>query len=254
MSGWLLSTVWYVAILLLLMSAIALVRPLRRLRLSTRRRAIVTLFCCGVAIALLATITPKPTRLMTPASRLDDFAPAYHYREVHTKHVDVAPERLFAAVKQVTADEIFLFRTFINIRRFGQAGPESILNPPNDTPIIDVATRTTFVLLADAPPRELVVGTIVAAPPMARDPRIGMTPDLYAVLNGPGFVKATMNFLIEPQAGGGSRITTETRVYGTDDSAIRRFTPYWRTIFPGSWILRVTWLNAIAERARQMRG
>ncbi len=75
-----------------------------------------------------------------------------------------------------------------------------------------------------------------------------MTPDLYRSLSAPGFVKATMNFRIEPD-GSGSRVTTETRVHGTDTNAILRFTPYWRTILPGSWILRVTWLDAIRRRA-----
>jgi hypothetical protein len=57
-----------------------------------------------------------------------------------------------------------------------------------------------------------------------------------------------MNFRVQPE-GAGSRLTTETRVIGTDAAAIRPFTPYWRTILPGSWILRVTWLKAIADRA-----
>lgn len=43
-----------------------------------------------------------------------------------------------------------------------------------------------------------------------------------------------------------------TRVFGTDDRAIRRFLPYWRVILPGSAILRVTWLQAISRRARSM--
>jgi hypothetical protein len=65
----------------------------------------------------------------------------------------------------------------------------------------------------------------------------------------PRRVRAFMNFRVEPE-GGGSRLTTETRVVGIDAAAIRGFTPYWRTILPGSWILRVTWLQAIARRAQ----
>jgi hypothetical protein len=34
----------------------------------------------------------------------------------------------------------------------------------------------------------------------------------------------------------------------------RRFAPYWRTILPGSSILRVTWLRAIARRAESESG
>jgi hypothetical protein len=38
-------------------------------------------------------------------------------------------------------------------------------------------------------------------------------------------------------------------VFATDQAALRRFTPYWRAIFPGSSILRTTWLRAIKKRA-----
>ena len=251
MLGLLLSALWYIAILLLLIACIALIRPIPRLRLPNRRRAAGIIAVCLAIILVVANTAPAATTVTAPTTKLDDFAPTYHYTETHSKLVDATPERVFAAMKEVTADEIALFRAFVNIRRFGQPGPESILNPSASTPILDVATRTTFLLLAEAPPRELVVGTIVAAPPGTK--RTKLTPDLYRALNAPGFVKATMHFLIEPSEGG-SRLTTETRVYGTDAHAIRRFTPYWRTIYPGSWILRITWLNAIAQRAQRAAG
>lgn len=43
----------------------------------------------------------------------------------------------------------------------------------------------------------------------------------------------------------------ETTIAATDAEALRRFTPYWRVIFPGSAILRVTWLRAIKSRAER---
>jgi hypothetical protein len=47
-------------------------------------------------------------------------------------------------------------------------------------------------------------------------------------------------------------VITETRVFATDAVALRRFTPYWRIIFPGSAILRVTWLRAVKHRAERV--
>ena len=71
----------------------------------------------------------------------------------------------------------------------------------------------------------------------------------FTELAEPGIVKATMNFFVEGERAERTRLTTETRVFATDEAAARRFTPYWRTIFPGSWVLRVTWLQAIERRA-----
>jgi len=48
---------------------------------------------------------------------------------------------------------------------------------------------------------------------------------------------------------GTSRLTTETRIIGNDNSARRIFACYWRIIYPGSSIIRRVWLDAIADRA-----
>jgi hypothetical protein len=136
------------------------------------------------------------------------------------------------------------------LRRFGRSGPESIINAPEDQPLLDVATRTGFLLLEDLPPHEVVIGAIVVAPPGTRRRRKFDAED-YKQLALPGFAVATMNFRVEALGGAGSRLITETRVFATDRDALQRFTPYWRVIFPGSAILRLTWLRAIKSRAER---
>jgi hypothetical protein len=130
----------------------------------------------------------------------------------------------------------------------GQTGPESIMNAPEQKPILDVATQTTFVLLAEEPPRELVIGTVVVAPPKARASG-RLTPELFQKKLQPGVALATMNFLVTPDDHGGSTISTETRIYAKNRSALRRFAIYWRVIHPGSDIIRRMWLRAIKQRA-----
>ena len=58
-----------------------------------------------------------------------------------------------------------------------------------------------------------------------------------------------MNFLVAPDAHGGSTISTETRIYANSEAALRRFAIYWRVIHPGSDIIRRMWLRAIKQRA-----
>jgi hypothetical protein len=111
-----------------------------------------------------------------------------------------------------------------------------------------VATRTTFVRLAEEPNREFVMGTVVIAPPGVRLP-IGSEPDSFKALRQPGFAHATMSFLIEPLSGGGCLLRTETRVYATDVASRDRFARYWRIIRPGSELIRLMWLRAIKVRA-----
>jgi hypothetical protein len=49
--------------------------------------------------------------------------------------------------------------------------------------------------------------------------------------------------------GGDTRLVTQTRIEGTDAGARIRFGAYWRLIYPGSALLRRTWLLAIKRRA-----
>ena len=92
-----------------------------------------------------------------------------------------------------------------------------------------------FVALGDEPGREVVFGTKLRLGPRRADR------DRYA--------NTAMNFLVEEEADGWCRLSTETRVFGTDDGARRRFAVYWRMIYPGSALIRRMWLQAIKRRA-----
>jgi hypothetical protein len=249
-TDWLWSTALYTAALTAAAGAAGVIWPLRWLHRRSRRRALAMVIAGVVAIVAIAMITPSP-RASAGGHSIDEFAPLFHFREHHTIVVAAPPERVFAAIKTVSADEIALFNLFTRIRRFGRAGPESILNAPGQQPILDVAVRTGFLLLADRAPREVVIGAVVVAPPGTRPSGRTFTGNDYKGLTQPGFAKATMNFRVEDLGNGSSRVETETRVFATDDTALGRFTPYWRVIFPGSSILRATWLRAIRTRSER---
>ncbi len=183
-------------------------------------------------------------------TRIDDFMPVWQFNEVHSVEVAVPPARAFAAMKAVTADEIFLFRALTWIRRGGRPMAECILRP-GSSPLLDVATRTGFLELLDDPPRELVIGTILINPANAQVP---LTPTAFRDRLPPGVALATMNFLIAPGDSGGSIVSTETRVYANSTRARRRFALYWAVIRPGSAFLRRMWLRAIRRRALTAAG
>jgi hypothetical protein len=237
----------YAGLVSAFIGAVATLWPPRFLGLSSRRRG-AALFALGVLFVVAGWALPAPEmRAASPGSRLDEFIPVWQFSEFHTTRVKAPPERVFRAIHEVTADEILFFRALVWIRRFGRPGPESILNAPERKPILEVATGTTFLQLAEEPNRELVVGTLVVAP---RGAVIGeRTPAAFKALERPGFAKAAMNFRVEVDGTGGSILSTETRVYATDEASKRRFAAYWRVIYPGSALIRRMWLRAIVRRA-----
>lgn len=240
----------YLGLVLFFAGLISLIRPLRFLYISNRRMGL-AVAGVGILVCLTALLLPYSHKeAATHVTKLDDWMPQWQVGERHTLHVDAPPDKVFAAIHAVRADEISLFRTLIAIRRCGQTGPESIMNAPENKPLLDVATRTTFVLLEEETPHELVVGTVIAAP---RDERASgrLTADLFRRTHGPGVVLATMNFVVVPENGGRSMVSTETRISANSPSALRQFGVYWRLIHPGSDIIRRMWLRAIRERAER---
>jgi hypothetical protein len=234
------------ALALVLAGLVSLARPLRFLRIRTRRVALLVL---GVGAALLVVglaLPVSPPRLPGPHMAIDEVVPSYQFGEHHEILVAAPPDRVLAAARAVTAQEIRLFRllTWLRAPRWPGSGRESILNPGADRPILDVALRSGFVLLREEKDRELVFGAVVCcglrAPPRSAEE--------FQALSG-SLARAVMNFHVEDMGDGTSRLVTQTRVAATDATSERLFARYWRVIYPGSAVIRRTWLRAIQARA-----
>jgi hypothetical protein len=211
-----LSIILYGGAALILIGAVALIAP------RTRRRA-VWVILIGIASTTIAIFYPaREQRVTNVASHIDEIMPRWQFDEHHEIQIAATPERIYAAIRDVTPREIRLYQTLTTIRCLGRCKGESILNAPDAKPILQVATSSGFRVLADDAPRELVLGTRVA-------PR----------------TVAVMNFLV----GNDGHVTTETRVFARTDAGIRKFAVYWRLIRPGSGIIRRSWLEAIKRRA-----
>jgi hypothetical protein len=215
-----------------------------------RRRQGAALLASGAALGLAGVAVPAPLRRVArQASRMDEILPVYQFSEFHEIRVRATPEQVHAAVWAVTTREIRLFQalTWLRAPRLpGRSGAASILNAPADRPILEVATSSGFLALADEPGREIVVGMVVLAPPSVRKPS---TPQAFAALDAPGTAKAVMNFRLVDEGGGWTRLSTETRVWAIGAAARHRFAAYWRLIYPGSALIRRMWLRAIRARA-----
>lgn len=245
------SATFYSGVLVAGVGLVVAIKPLRSLRLSRRSHGLIIL-AAGVLLAGIGLSVPAwETRVARPETRLDEFAPVWQFRELHTLRVAAPPQQVFEAIRRVRADEILLFRTLTWIRRGGRQIPTGILNAGTRESLIDVALRSGFVQLADDVPRELVIGTVIVAPAGTRGT---LTPQVFQRTLPPGFVLATMNFFVTSDGASGSIVSTETRVFANSASARRMFAAYWRVIYPGSAIIRRMWLRAIQRRATKAEG
>ena len=230
MLNWFAVALVYSGLIGMLAGAVSLVRPLRFLRIQTRLDA-VTVFVSAAVLLIAGVFLPAPRRAAAaPQSDLDRAMPVWQFDEHHATRIRATPERVDAAIRQVTADEIALYRTLTWIRspRLRQQDVDILHPPSTPMPILDVARRGGFMTISDRPSQEIVLMTRIARN-----------------------VNATINFRIERAGNQASDLTTETRVFAADSRAERAFAAYWRVIYPGSSLIRAMWLRAIKARAER---
>ena len=233
---------------LVALGLLSLLRPLRRLRIRTRARA-AAVFGGGLLLLVIGLALPTaPLRLPGPRMLIDEVVPDYQFGEHHEITIAAPPARVYAAVRAVTAREIRLFRllTWLRSPHWPGRGPESILHPAADRPILDVALGSGFLLLREDGEQEIVFGALVCCD----KPKPASSAEEF--LSRPGsLARAVMNFHVADEGGGMTRLITQTRISAQGAAAERRFAAYWRVIYPGSAFIRRMWLRAIRDRAEQ---
>ena len=182
---------------------------------------------------------------------LDEFLPDYDANEVHCVRVAAPPDRVLAAVRELTYREVPLLVVLMALRTLPavvlRRSPVRLRRDLH-RPIVEQVTRAGFVVLAERPD-ELVLGVV------GRFWRIDsglerVAGEDFVTFDAPGFAKAVMNF--DARAVDGETIlTTETRIRGTDSEARRHFLRYWRVVMPGSAVIRRAWLRAVRRRAER---
>jgi hypothetical protein len=177
---------------------------------------------------------------------IDDFLPRYHVNEFHETVVDATPERTYQAIREVNFGRSPPIAALLAIRGlphiFARKVPRSLeLN-------LDFFLDSGFVILAESPPNELVLG-VVGMFWRLDSGVLRIDPADFVGFDEPGFAKGVFNFTVHRNPGGSSRLTTETRVQATDESARRKFSRYWRIIGPFSGLIRVLMLRMIKRQA-----
>jgi hypothetical protein len=181
---------------------------------------------------------------------LDELLPSFDVNEVHETWVPAAPERAYAAVREVRPDEVRLARPLMALRSVPGLFTGKSLTLGPSVPFLDQMLGLGFVRLGEREGSELVIGAVGRFWSLAGNRPLGEIRgrDDFVDFDAPGFAKAALNVLVRP-AGAGSTVLTETRIVGTDSRARRRFRVYWAVIGPWSALLRRSLLRAVRRRA-----
>jgi hypothetical protein len=188
---------------------------------------------------------------------LDRLVPSFQAVERHSTTIAAAPDRVWAALSQVSTGELRVFRLLMGVR----ALPGRLVRSPRarfdpDEPLLGWAVRFGFSILGEDVRRELVFGAIGQPWRLAGDRGMAVAGGQdFAAFEQPGYAKMAANFRLDPIPGGrATRLSTETRVACTDPRSARGFGRYWRLIRPASGAIRRSWLTAIKRRAERADG
>jgi hypothetical protein len=205
----------------------------------------VALLVAGVALALAGARLPSREHQGGRDDRIDRFLPRWHFNEVHETIVHAPPATVMKAARDVTAREIRFLRGLMAIRGLGLRGSSEDAG----SPVLEIARRGGFIVLDEDADREVVFGVVGQFWRMSGARVRVATPAEFLAFGGPGHARAAINFRLEADGPRQTRVTTETRILALDDEARRKFGAYWRLIYPGSAIIRRSWLAAIKARA-----
>ena len=180
----------------------------------------------------------------TPLARA---LPGAQFSEGHHRIFDAEPDRVWAALHDLTWGELRLSRPLMAVRSVG-AGRGRGPRPPDPARRM-VDPPSPAVPLFEDPPRVSTSGMI--GRPWTRTPLQGPQPadlDELRDFDRPGWLKYGMEWVLSPVAGGRTLVETITLCEATDRQAFRRFAAYWVVIRGFSGLIRRDILAALARR------
>ncbi len=155
------------------------------------------------------------------ASLIDEFLPDYEFATHHSIEIDASVEDVYAVVRDLDLSNARLARVLLWIRNV----PARLKGEQGLGLTLDDLLDLGFILLAEEPPRELVLGFAgelwTASGNLRR-----LQPDAFLPFAESGCVKAVMNFTIQRLQGGRSRLATDSRALCLDETSRQRFRRY----------------------------
>jgi hypothetical protein len=181
---------------------------------------------------------------------LDRFIPDPEVDEYHQFEVDAPAAITFAVAKGMDLQAapiikgIFWLRavpTLLRGQPFRRQGPRGLL---------EETLALGFVVLAEIPDREIVVGTYTQ-PWHQQVTFRPLPPERFAAFAEPGYVKIVYTLAAEPLGPDRSRFVTRTRVVTTDPESRRRFRRYWAPMSAGIILIRYLSLPMVKREAER---
>jgi len=228
-----------------------------RSRLRFRKTAAALAKAAGIAAAeyaLFAGFTwfryghARPPRGDEQDPLLDRFIAVYDVVERHHIRVAAPADLTLAMAREMDLQRPAVVRALIKAREVLLGADHA--GADGHRGLLDQTQSMGWVILAEVPGREVVVGAVTKP----WEPSVtfrSIPPADFAAFAEPDYVKILWTLRADPAAGDSSIFRTETRAVATDAGARRKFRRYWSVLSPGIIAIRLAMLlplKADAER------
>lgn len=182
---------------------------------------------------------------------LDRRLPEFDVSKRYAILIRASHERVFEEILRYDFKRSLSTRVLMALRGYGRR--ERRARAERTATLPESLARFGFTPLDEDPGRELVFVLVGRFWRPKGDLRIISAAD-FAGFQQPGFAKAAWNLLVEEEAHGVTRLSTETRVLCLGDAARRRFLLYWRVVEPFSGLIRWSLLRGVRRASEAGSG
>jgi hypothetical protein len=181
-------------------------------------------------------------------SLLDQFIPDPEVAEHHQIDIHAPADVVMATAREMKFLKSPVIRAILKTRELALGGEPD--NREHPTALVDQMLSIGWVMLAERPAREMVLGSVTQ--PWQAAPVFRSVPAAeFRDFSEPGYVKIAWTLRADPVDETRSTFHTETRVCTTDAGARRRFRNYWSFVAPGVEVIRMAMLRPLRRAAEQ---
>jgi hypothetical protein len=179
---------------------------------------------------------------------LDVFMPTYEVAERHHVSVGAPAAVTFESLMDLDLDDSPLIRAIFKGREMLLGADANEASRTRG--LVDVTKELGWVVLADMPGHEIVMGAVTRP----WEPNVvfrGIAPEHFAAFNEPDYVKIVWTLRADAISPFSSIARSETRAVATDASARRKFRWYWARFSVGIVLIREVSMRLVKNEAER---
>jgi hypothetical protein len=177
-------------------------------------------------------------------SLIDEFLPNHDFSAAYEISINAPASVVSECLLHLDFNELWLVRLLMSIRS-GKWLPRN--RAPSD--LRQRLQGTGFVILADVPNEEVVIGVVGRFWQPDGGRCLNLTANDFAEFSLPGYAKAAWNFKLRSESPHSTVLSTETRIKCFGQGALWKFRIYWSLVGPFSGLIREAILKRVKTEA-----